>query len=270
MVLVILSVAMLVADQRTSYLEAIRSNLLAVVYPIHVLVDSPIRAGNWVAGSLASRSALLQENEKLRRGHLLARARLAKFSELEAENKRLRNLLESSAKVADRVLVAELMAVDLDPFSRRILVNKGLTDGVLAGQSIIDSNGIMGQIVTAGPVSSNALLITDPNHALPVQINRNGLRSVAVGTGSLNLLELTHIPNNADVRVGDLVLTSGLGGRFPSGYPVGHVVSVERDLGQPFSKVFVKPSAALERNREVLLVWPSSDHGYITFPGFPQ
>ena len=150
------------------------------------------------------------------------------------------------------------MAVDLDPFSRRIVINKGTRDGVLVGQSLIDSNGIMGQVMTAGPVSSNALLITDPSHSIPVQVNRNGLRSVAVGTGSLNLLELSHIPNNADVRVGDLLVTSGLGGRFPSGYPVGRVVSVERDSGQPFTRVRVKPSARLERNREVLLVWPST------------
>ena len=205
----------MVVDQRGSYLDSIRGRLLTVVYPLQVVVDAPIRAGNWIADSLSSRSALVEENANLRQEQLLTQSRLAKFAELEAENKRLRNLLDSSAKVADRVLIAELMAVDLDPFSRRIVINKGANDGVLVGQSIIDSNGIMGQIVTAGPVSSNALLITDPNHAMPVQINRNGLRSVAVGTGSLNLLELTHIPNNADVRVGDLVLTSGARWAFP-------------------------------------------------------
>ena len=153
------------------------------------------------------------------------------------------------------MLIAQILAVDLDPFSRRIVINKGTQDGVGVGQSLIDSNGIMGQIVTAGPVSSNALLITDPSHAMPVQVNRNGLRSVAVGTGTVNLLELTHIPNNADIRVGDLLVTSGLGGRFPSGYPVGRIVSVERDSGQPFARVNLTPSARLARNREVLLVW---------------
>ena len=259
----------MVVDQRANYLDSMRGVLLAAVYPLQVVVDAPIRAGDWVVESLSSRSSLVSQNESLRQDQLLTRSRLAKFAELEAENKRLRNLLDSSAKIADRVLIAELMAVDLDPFSRRIIVNKGTRDGVVVGQSLIDSNGIMGQVVTAGPVSSNALLITDPNHAMPVQINRNGLRAVAVGMGSINLLELTNVPKNADVRIGDLILTSGLGGRFPSGYPVGRVVEVDRDRGQAFSSVRVKPSAQLERNREVLLVWPSRDGVYPRFPGFP-
>jgi rod shape-determining protein MreC len=145
----------------------------------------------------------------------------------------------------------------MDPFSRRIVLNKGTRDGVYSGQSLIDSNGVMGQIVHAGPFSSNALLITDPSHALPVQAHRSGLRAVAVGTGPMNLLKLLHIPNNADLRVGDLLVTSGLGGRFPPGYPVGHVTSIERDRGRPFANIRVEPTARLERNREVLLVWPA-------------
>ena len=242
-------------DHRSQYLDKVRGGLLTVIYPLQVLVDGPIRASHRVVEGLTLRSTLVSENRTLRKEQLLINARLAKVFELEAENKRLRNLLDSSAKIADRVLIAQILAVDLDPFSRRIVINKGTQDGVGVGQSLIDSNGIMGQIVTAGPVSSNALLITDPSHAMPVQVNRNGLRSVAVGTGTVNLLELTHIPNNADIRVGDLLVTSGLGGRFPSGYPVGRIVSVERDSGQPFARVNLKPSARLERNREVLLVW---------------
>ncbi len=253
---VLISLVLMTVDQRAHVLDRVRGYLLVAVYPLQVTVDTPIRLGRWLGESLASRESLLQENATLREEHLLIASRMAKFADLEAENKRLRNLLDSSAKVADRVLIAEILAVDLDPFSRRIVINKGTQDGVVVGQSLIDSNGIMGQVVTAGPVSSNALLITDPSHAMPVQINRNGLRSVAVGTGTLNSLELTHIPNNSDVRVGDLLVTSGLGGRFPSGYPVGRVISVERDSGQPFANIRVKPSARLERNREVLLVWP--------------
>ncbi len=129
------------------------------------------------------------------------------------------------------------------------------------GQPLIDAHGVMGQVIHVSPFSSSALLITDPSHALPVQLNRNGLRSVAVGTGASNTLELTHLPNNADVVVGDIVVTSGLGGRFPSGYPVGTVISVETDTGQPFAKVAVEPAAQLERNREVLLVWPGQEAG---------
>ena len=242
-------------DHRSHYLDKVRGALLTVIYPLQVIVDGPIRASRWVVEGLTSRKTLVAQNRMLRQEQLLINARLAKVFELEAENKRLRSLLDSSAKIADRVLIAQIMAVDLDPFSRRIVVNKGAHDGVSVGQSLIDSNGIMGQIIAVGPVSSNALLITDPSHAMPVQVNRNGLRSIAVGTGTANLLELTHIPNNADIRVGDLLVTSGLGGRFPSGYPVGRIVSVERDTGQPFALVNLKPSARLERNREILLVW---------------
>lgn len=258
--LAVLSLLLMTTDHRTHSLDKVRGNLLLLIYPLQVAVDAPIKAVDWTAENLALRRSLLEENSNLKHERLLLNSRLAKFADLEAENKRLRSLLDSSEKVADRVLIAEVLAVDLDPYSRRLVINKGTKNGVIVGQSLIDSNGIMGQVVSAGAVSSNALLITDPSHAMPVQINRNGLRAVAIGTGSVDLLELSHIPNNADVRIGDLVVTSGLGGRFPSGYPVGRVTGVERDRGQAFARVTLKPSAHLERNREVLLVWsPGTD-----------
>jgi len=244
-------------DHRAQHLETLRSVLATLVYPLQIAVDLPIEAGNWMAEVLASRGALIDENRRLREKQFRLQSRLEKFAELEAENRRLRRLLDSSAKVGERVLVAELLSVDMDPFSRRIVLNKGTRDGVELGQSLIDSNGVMGQVVHAAPFSSNALLITDPSHALPVQVQRNGLRALAVGAGTLNMLELAHIPNNADVRIGDLLVTSGLGGRFPAGYPVGRVASIERDRGRPFASIMVQPSARLERNREVLLVWPA-------------
>jgi len=245
-------------DHRAAHLDQLRSLLSSVTYPIQYTVHLPIEIGQWASESLASRRELIRENTGLRRERLLTRSRLEKLAELEAENKRLRGLLDSSAKVADRVLIAEIMSVDMDPFSRRIVLNKGVNDGVATGQSIIDSNGVMGQIVNVGPFSSDAMLITDPSHALPVQVNRNGFRSIAVGTGTVSSLDLAHVPNNADVRVGDLLVTSGLGGRFPSGYPVGRVTKVARDSRQPFATVEVKPSARLERNREVLVVWSAT------------
>ena len=244
-------------DHRREDLEPVRGVLSTAVYPLQFAVDLPIRTGRWIGEYLASHRELATQNQQLRQQSLLANARVEKMAELEAENKRLRGLLDSSSKVGERVLIAELLAVDMDPFSRRIVLNKGTRDGVAEGQSLIDADGIMGQVVHAGPFSSTALLITDPNHALPVQVKRNALRSIAVGNGSLQRLELSYLPNNSDIRVGDLVVTSGLGGRFPSGYPVGTVVSVERDIGQSFAKVLVQPSALLERNREVLLIWPA-------------
>lgn len=256
MLFVVTSVVLMTVDHRAHHLEVMRSVLSAVVYPVQYAVDLPIQGVRLLREGLSSHMALAEENRRLRQQQLLIQSRLEKFADLQAENRRLRKLLDSSTKVGERVLIAELMAVDLDPFSRRIVLNKGTQNGVTTGQSLIDANGIMGQVVHAGPFTSTALLITDPSHALPVQINRTGLRSIAVGTGA-NQLELAHIPNNADVRVGDLLITSGLGGRFPPGYPVGRVVSVERDSRQPFAKVLVQPSAKLERNREVLLVWPA-------------
>ncbi len=249
------SVILMTLDHRGPQLEVVRGALGTLLYPIQVLVDVPIRTGHWLAENLTSRGQLLEENARLRRDQLVLSSRLEKYEELEAENHRRRNLLESSEKVGERVLIAELMSVDMDPFSRRIVLNKGSRDGVREGQSLIDSRGVMGQIVHVGPFTSNALLITDPSHALPVQVNRNGLRAVAIGTGPLNRLRLSHVTNDADIEEGDTLVTSGLGGRFPRGYPVGTVVRVERDQGRPFASIVVEPSAELERNREVLLVW---------------
>lgn len=251
----VLSVVLMTADHRGRHVDAMRSLLATLVYPLQYAIDLPIRGGTWLADSLTSRQALMNENQRLQQENFSARSKLERYAELEAENRRLRELLDSAARVGVQVLIAERLAVDLDPYSRRIVLNKGIRDGVQVGQSLIDANGIMGQVVEAGPFSSSAVLITDPSHALPVQVRRSGLLGVAVGTGPLDQLELTHVPINADVLVGDVLITSGLGGRFPSGYPVGRVVSVKRDSGRPFAQVTVESSADLERNREVLLVW---------------
>ena len=241
-------------DHRANHLESARGLLSTMLYPLQLAVHLPIRSGEWLSEQLSMRRTILAENARLREERLRTRTRLEKLNALEAENRRLRNLLGSSEKVSERVLVAELISVDMDPFSRRIVLNKGARDGVSPGQALIGSNGVMGQIIHVGPFTSNALLITDPSHALPVQIHRNGLRAVALGTGPLNLLKLSYVPNSADVQLNDRIVTSGLGSRFLSGYPVGKVVKVRRNQGQPFAEVYVEPSAMLERTREVLLV----------------
>ncbi len=254
MVAVIASILLMSFDHRANHLESARGLLSTVLYPLQLAIHLPIRTGEWLSEQVSMRRTILAENSQLRDERLRMRSRLEKLDALEAENRRLRNLLGSSEKVAERVLVAELISVDMDPFSRRIVLNKGAREGVSPGQALIGSNGVMGQIIHVGPFTSNALLITDPSHALPVQIHRNGLRAVALGTGPLNLLKLSYVPNNADVRIGDRIVTSGLGSRFLSGYPVGNVVEIRRDQGQPFAEVYVEPSAMLERTREVLLV----------------
>lgn len=238
-------------------LEPARTVLGLVVYPLQMAVHAPLEAGHLVYENLRFRSSLISENRDLHHQLLMTQARLGRYQELEAENRRLRRLLDSSLKAGEQVLIAEVLAVEMDPFSRQILLNKGSRSRVYGGQPLVDAHGVMGQVTHVTPLSATALLITDPSHALPVQVNRNGLRSVAVGTGAANTLELLYLPNNADVLVGDLVVTSGLGGRFPSGYPVGTVAGVDTDTGRPFAQVTVTPSAQLERNREVLLVWPA-------------
>jgi len=253
-VAVVASIALMSVDHHANRLESARGLLSTVLYPSQLAVHLPIRAGEWLSEQLSMRHTILAENTRLRDERLRMRTRLEKLNALEAENRRLRNLLGSSEKVAERVLVAELISVDMDPFSRRIVLNKGARDGVSPGQALIGSNGVMGQIIHVGPFTSNALLITDPSHALPVQVHRNGLRAVALGTGPLNLLKLSYVPNNADVQVNDRIVTSGLGSRFLSGYPVGKIIKIRRNQGQMFSEVYVEPSAMLERTREVLLV----------------
>ncbi len=261
MVFAAAAIALMTADHRYRHLEDLRAGLSVVVYPIRYVADLPVQAWGWARESLANRQALLEENAALRRQQLLLDAQLQKLAALETENIRLRELLESSLKVGERVLVAELLSVDLDPYRHRVIINKGTTSGAYPGQPLIDAEGVMGQLVHVGPASSVATLITDPNHAVPVQVNRNGLRTIAVGTGRINELDLPYLPNNADIEVGDLLVTSGLGGRFPPGYPVGRVNRVEKDPRENFAAVHARPSAQLDRTRQTLLVWSETRTG---------
>jgi len=211
---------------------------------------------DWFSESLATRRRLQEENDSLRTQQFMQKAQLLKLAALEAENIRLRELLDSSFEVGEKRLIAELMSVNLDPYKHQIVINKGELDDIYAGQPLLDAKGVMGQIVHTGPYTSTVVLITDPSHAIPVQVNRNGLRSIALGSGTINRLELPYIPNNADIQPGDLLITSGLGGRFPPGYPVAVVDTVQHDPGRTFSQVVATPLANLNRSREVLLVWP--------------
>ncbi len=250
------AVALMVADHHGHYLDQAKDKLALVAYPILRLVDLPVRAGRWLGQTFSEREALSRRNRELERRWLLDQARLNRLPALEAENRRLRELLESSPKLGDRVLVAELLDVDLDPYSHRVVLNKGSVDGVYRGQPVADANGIVGQIEAVSALSAFAMLISDPNHAVPVALNRSGLRTIAYGTGQIDRLVLKDLTASADVIPGDLVVASGLGGRFPSGFPVGRVIDIQASPGDAFLTVIVEPSAALNRSREVLLVWP--------------
>jgi len=230
-----------------------------VVYPIQYLVSVPSKFMQTVDESLTSHTALQEENQRLKGELLVNKTRLLKFSALEKENIRLRALVDSSFKLGEQVLVAEILSVNLDPFKHTVLIDKGSRFGVFRGQSVLDANGIVGQVLRANPLNSEIVLISDPSHAIPVQVNRNGLRTIAVGSGKINQLILPFLPNNADIVEGDLVITSGLGGTFPQGYPVAIITKVVPQPDKPFSRIEAKPKAHLDRSRELMLVWRNAE-----------
>lgn len=255
MLLVLTSILLMTLDHRQQHLQNLRNGLSILVSPIQYMVDLPGNIGQWLSENLSSRQALLEDNAKLRSQNLLMQARSLKNADLENENRRLRELLGSSFKVSDRVLIAELYSVDLDPYKHLVRINKTAQHGVYVDQPLLDAYGVMGQVIEVTPAYSTVRLITDPNHSLPVQVSRNGLRTIATGTGKIDELQLPFLPNNADIKVGDLLVTSGLGGTYPPGYPVATVSQVIRDAERHFAQVTAVPLAHLNRSREVLLVW---------------
>ena len=253
------SAALMAADHR-GRLEAPRIAISSLAHPLHFAASLPVAWFHRAVAALADRKQLLEENERLRRERLFLNARAQRFAALQEENRRLKNLLESSTEISlGPVLMAELVQVNLQPFRQQIIINKGRRDGVFKGQPVVDAGGVMGQVTQVGLFSSTVLLLTDPAHSIPVQIDRNGLRSIAVGAGRDNALLLDYLPANTDVKEGDLIVSSGLGGRFPPGYPVGSVTQVAHALGEPFSEVSVAPLARFGRSREVLLLWPDEE-----------
>lgn len=254
-VLLAMAAGLMVADHRQHRLAAIRDGIATLAYPIQWALQAPVQAWSAVGESFATKTRVEAENVKLASDNLVLRLKLLRYESLEQENQRLRAVRESSPRAVQRSLVAEILRVDLDPFRQRVLVNKGTRAGVFRGQAVIDAAGIYGQVTRAGPLSAEIILITDPEHAIPVQVNRTGARSIALGTGRAGLLSLPYLPQNTDVIVGDLLVSSGLGGVYPPGYPVAKVTAVVRDPGQPLLAVEAEPLAGLDRDPEVLLVW---------------
>ncbi|AXI59771.1 rod shape-determining protein MreC [Pseudomonas kribbensis] len=255
LVLAVLSVALMVVDARFSLLKPARSQMSLVLMDAYWITDLPGRLWEGVASQFGSRTELVAENEKLKTENLLLQGRMQKLAALTEQNVRLRELLNSSALVNEKVEVAELIGMDPNPFTHRIIINKGERDGVVLGQPVLDARGLMGQVVELMPYTSRVLLLTDSTHSIPVQVNRNGLRAIASGTGNPERLELRHVADTADVKEGDLLVSSGLGQRFPAGYPVATVKEVIHDSGQPFAIVRAVPTAALNRSRYLLLVF---------------
>lgn len=258
LVLAVLSVALMVVDARFDLLKPARKQASLVLMDAYWITDLPGRLWEGVASQFGSRTELVAENEKLKTENLLLQGRMQKLAALTEQNVRLRELLNSSALVNEKVEVAELIGMDPNPFTHRIIINKGERDGVVLGQPVLDARGLMGQVVELMPYTSRVLLLTDTTHSIPVQVNRNGLRAIASGTGNPERLELRHVADTADIKEGDLLVSSGLGQRFPAGYPVATVKEVIHDSGQPFAIVRAVPTAALNRSRYLLLVFSDS------------
>ncbi len=253
--LICLSVVVMLADKRTEYMQGVRSTLALLVTPIQVIAGTPDRIGSWIQQLFASEENLNEAYERLQGEHMKLRARLQRMQALEAENASLRRLLAAAEKVPDQVLMAELIDVSLDPYTHKLIVNRGLTDGIYVGQPVLDPQGVMGQVTEIMPFTSAVTLITDPSHATPVQVERNDLRAIAFGTGRSDSLRISYLTHNSDIEIGDVLVTSGMGGRFPLGYPVAEVYEIVRDASEAFLRINATPVARLERSKQVLLVW---------------
>lgn len=251
----VLSVVLVVADTRFEQLTEVRRSVSTGLAPVFWLGNAPDRFSGWLGDVFTPRDDLLQENETLQARVMILERRALKYAALAAENSRLRELMNASGSLDDRVVVAEVVGVSPDPFSHEVIINKGSRDGVRAGQAILDAKGLMGQVLYTSAFTSRVLLISDSSHAVPVEVNRNGLRAILLGNGDIDRLELVHVPDTADIREGDVLVSSGLGGRFPKGYPVAEVALIRKDPGEPFVTIEATPMAHLNRSKLILVVF---------------
>lgn len=239
----------------TDWLDPVTSSLSQLSLPLEWVTSIPDRVGEWHEQFLVSRAELQERNAFLRQELLVYKGQLQRMAAISAENTRLRNLLNATEMLSDKVLVAELIGVSPDPLVHTITINRGNEDGAYVGQPVLDEKGLVGQVIETRPTNSTVLLVTDASHAMPVQVIRNGVRAIVEGTGEVRRLRLRHVSPTVDIKEGDRLVSSGLAGRFPAGYPVGRVLNVERDPGRPFLSIEVEPAANIERSRHLLLVF---------------
>ncbi len=250
----ILSFILILGSRQWPWLREAQSQLSVLATPFYWLADLPTSVSEWGSHTLRDWRSLYKENEELRQQTLILQAKIEKMASLSAENARLRQLLNSSAHLDDSVLIAELIGVSSDPLRHIVVINKGRDAGVYVGQAVIDARGLVGQVIEVSAYYSRVMLITDSTHAVPVQVNRNGVRAIAEGSGLIDELQLAHVATTMDIKVGDLLVTSGLGGQFPIGYPVAMVTSVDSSSNS-FMKVRARPMALLDQSRHLLLIF---------------
>ncbi len=255
LVAVVLSILLIGSNHM---LEPLRTSLSTLLTPLQYLASVPGKILDYSAESFATREMLEKQNKQLLRQQLMMSERLQRFEHLYQENERLRILLKSPIRMDTKKKVAEVIEVANDPFHQYVVLNSGTDNGVFVGQPVIDGQGVVGQVIQVDKFTSRVLLLSDSSHGLPVRITRNDVRLIANGTGELDVIELIHVAKSTDVRVGDLLVTSGLGHRFPEGYPVARVTKVIKDSGQSYAQILAQPLAALDRIRYVLLLWPDS------------
>jgi rod shape-determining protein MreC len=255
----LLAVLLMIVDNFTPWLKPAYSAADNLVRPLYWIANIPLRVQEWSANSLTPRSEIESDNLRLSKESLIYHGQLQRMSDLAAENMRLRRLLNATELLQDSVLVTEVIGVSANPLRHTLTVDRGSADNVFVGQPLLDAEGLMGQIITVHKNHSTALLITDSNHALPVQVLRNGLRSIAEGGADYNRLNLKFVSPTADIREGDKLVSSGLGGLYPAGYPVGTVLSIVSKPGDNFLEIDIDPSAEIDRSRHLLLLYTSRD-----------
>ncbi|MEI7284789.1 rod shape-determining protein MreC [Pectobacterium carotovorum] len=263
---VVTAIVVIVADSRLGSFVKIRTYMDTTVSPFYFLANGPRQVLDNMSASLATREQLSLENTALRQELLMKNSDLLLLGQFKQENSRLRELLGSPLRQDEQKMVTQVMSAGTDPYSDQVVIDKGQANGVYEGQPVISDKGVVGQVVAVGQFTSRVLLICDVSHALPIQVLRNDIRVIAAGNGCADDLQLEHLPNNTDIRVGDVLVTSGLGGRFPEGYPVGVVSSVKADTQRAYTIIQARPTAGLQRLRYLLLLWGVENNSNTALP----
>jgi rod shape-determining protein MreC len=264
----LISGGLIYADGHTAYFKDTRAAVAKVIYPLQRVVAFPQDIAAMFE-HFHTRETLLEENRQLRQHELEMSAQLSRMQSFEAETNRMKELLGASDTLGQKVRIVEILSLAQDPYRQQIVISKGDGDGVYRGQALVDAHGVMGQVVQVNPTSSVVLLITDANHGIPVQLNRTGLQTIALGRGDGQTLSLPFLSSNADVKVGDLIVSSGLGGRFPTGYPVGQISELHHQPGEHFTEALAWPAAQINQSRQALLIWGEHPEADLAAPAEP-
>ena len=254
----VLSSVFIYCDHKLASFETARTYFQSLVSPLQYIANTPKQLMDYASDNLVSRSQLMEDNERYQMNELLLNEKLLQLNILKQENDRLRKLLASPVKSEYKKMVAEILAVDSDPYSQQVVIDRGELDGIYEGQPVIDDTGVVGQVLHVGANNSRVLLLTDITHAIPLRVHRNGIRLIARGTGSVSQMEVNHVPHSTDIKVGDLLVTSGLGGKFPQGYPVAEVIYVSDSSEKEFAQINIRPLVNFNRLRYLLMLWPES------------